>query len=77
MGRRGEAWVRITTGDQGGYAFSTAAMPVGVHKSYTYVIQTKAPDVASFAPEVYHEGQRHEEDDDDVVYRNEWPRRNR
>ena len=28
-------------------------MPVGNKKTYTYVIQTKAPDVASYAPEVY------------------------
>ena len=40
-------------GDQGGYALATAPMPVGARKTYTYVIQTKAPDVASYAPEVY------------------------
>jgi hypothetical protein len=28
-------------------------MPVGNKKTYTYVIQTKALDVASYAPEVY------------------------
>jgi hypothetical protein len=28
-------------------------MPVGKKKTYTYVIQTKARDIASYAPEVY------------------------
>lgn len=46
-------WVRIVTGDQGGYSVATAPSPVGNHKTYTYVIQTKAPDVASYAPEVF------------------------
>jgi hypothetical protein len=46
-------WVRITTGNQGGYAVATAGMPVAGKKTYTYVIQTKAPDIASLAPEVY------------------------
>lgn len=46
-------WIRITTGDQGGYAVATATMPGGNKKTYTYVIQTKAPDVTSYAPEVY------------------------
>jgi len=46
-------WIRITTGDTGGYAIATAPMPVGSKKTYTYVIQTKALDVASYAPEVY------------------------
>ncbi|MFY9885848.1 MAG: hypothetical protein WBX23_00040 [Candidatus Cybelea sp.] len=46
-------WVRITTGDRAGYSVSTAAMPVASHTTYTYVIQTKAPDIASFAPEVF------------------------
>jgi hypothetical protein len=46
-------WVRITTGDRGTYAVATAPMPTGKQKVYTYVIQTKAPDVASYAPEVY------------------------
>ena len=50
---RARRWVRITMGDQGGYSVATAPMPVGTHKTYTYVIQTKAPDVASYAPEVY------------------------
>ncbi len=46
-------WVRISTGDRGGYAVATAPMPAGSHKTYTYVIQTKAADIASYAPEVY------------------------
>ncbi len=45
-------WIRITTGDQGGYAVATASM-AGGKMTYTYVIQTKAPDIASYAPEVY------------------------
>jgi hypothetical protein len=46
-------WIRITTGQQGAYSVATAPMPVGNKKIYTYVIQTKAPDIASYAPEVY------------------------
>lgn len=46
-------FVRITIGEQGAYAVATAPMPVGKKKVYTYVIQSKAPDVASYAPEVY------------------------
>ncbi|MBV8373357.1 MAG: hypothetical protein JOY69_08870, partial [Candidatus Eremiobacteraeota bacterium] len=46
-------WVRITTGDQGTYSVATAPIPTAGQKIYTYVIQTKAPDVASYAPEVY------------------------
>jgi hypothetical protein len=46
-------WVRITTGDTGAYAVATASMPVGMTKTYTYVIQTKAADISSYAPEVY------------------------
>jgi len=46
-------WVRIITGDRGGYSVATAPMPTGKTKTYTYVIQTKAPDIASFGPEVY------------------------
>ena len=50
----GKQWVRITTGDRGGYAVATAHMPTtGGKKTYTYVIQTKATDIASYAPEVY------------------------
>jgi hypothetical protein len=46
-------WVRITTGEQGGYSVSTAPMPVGKTKTYTSVIQAKSTDVSSYAPEVY------------------------
>ena len=46
-------WVRITAGEQGGYAIATAPMPVGNKKTYTYVAQAKAPDIASYEPEVY------------------------
>jgi hypothetical protein len=46
-------WIRITTGDQGGYAVATAPNAVGNTKTYTYVIQAKVPDIASYAPEVY------------------------
>lgn len=46
-------WVRIVTGDRGGYSVAIAPMPGGDKKVYTYVIQTKAPDVASYAPEVF------------------------
>jgi hypothetical protein len=46
-------WIRITTGEQGGYAVATAPMPVDNKKIYTYMVQTKAPDIASYAPEVY------------------------
>jgi len=45
-------WVWITTTDAGGYSVATAAMPAGMKKTYTYVIQTKAPDIASYAPMV-------------------------
>jgi hypothetical protein len=46
-------WVRVTTGDLGGYAVETAGPRVGNTRTYTFVIQTKAPDIASYAPEVY------------------------
>ncbi|HVR46551.1 MAG TPA: hypothetical protein VMT95_07970 [Candidatus Binatia bacterium] len=46
-------WIRITTSDNGGYSVATATMPGSSRKIYTYVIQTKAPDVASYAPEVF------------------------
>jgi hypothetical protein len=46
-------WVRITTGDQGGYAVATAPMPMGSTKTYTTIIQAKTPDIASYAPEVF------------------------
>ena len=48
-----KAWVRITTGQFGGYSVATAPMPQGQQKTYTYVAQTKTPDIASYAPEVY------------------------
>ncbi|HEX3671969.1 MAG TPA: hypothetical protein VHT92_09745 [Candidatus Cybelea sp.] len=48
-----EQWVRIETGDRGNFTVATAPMPGGSKKIYTYVIQTKAPDIASYAPEVY------------------------
>jgi len=51
--RLSKRWIRITTGDTGGYSVATAPTPVGNKKTYTYVIQTKAPDVSSYAPEVY------------------------
>src|ERR1700722_2002555 len=43
-------WVRITTTDTGGYSVATAQMPRGMEKLYTYIIQTKVPDIASYAP---------------------------
>lgn len=46
-------WIRITIGEEGTYAVWTAPMPVGNRKTYTYVIQTKARDIASYAPEAY------------------------
>jgi hypothetical protein len=46
-------WVRIGTGDFGGYSVATAPMPVGKMKTYTFVIQAKSPDVSWYAPEVY------------------------
>ncbi len=46
-------WVRISTGEQGGYSVATAPLVTGKTKTYTYVIQTKSPDIASYAPEVY------------------------
>lgn len=48
----GKRWVRIATSDRGGYAVATAPSQSGNRKTYTYVIQTKAPDIASYAPEV-------------------------
>ena len=49
----GKRWVRIATGDRGGYAVATAPGQTGNRKTYTYVVQTKAPDIASYAPEVF------------------------
>ena len=46
-------WVRILIGNQGTFAVATASTPGGNMKTYTYVIQTKAPDVASYSPEVF------------------------
>jgi hypothetical protein len=46
-------WVRIVTSDQGNYSVATAPMPIGNKKIYTFVVQSKAPDIASYAPEVY------------------------
>ncbi len=46
-------WVRITISDNGAYSVATATMPSSNRKIYTYVIQTKAPDVASYTPEVF------------------------
>jgi len=48
-----KVWVRVTTGDLGAYAVATAPNPAGNKKTYTYVTQTKAPDIASYAPEVF------------------------
>jgi len=45
-------WVRVTTGDRGGYAVATAPMSSGNTRTYTYAVQSKAPDIASFEPEV-------------------------
>jgi len=47
-------WVRIVTGDLGGYSVATAPAAGSGTIAYTYVIQAKQPDVASYAPEVYH-----------------------
>jgi hypothetical protein len=46
-------WVRITTGDAGGYSVATAPMSTGAKSTYTYVIQTKSPDIASYGPLVF------------------------
>ncbi len=46
-------WVRIDTGDRGNYLVATAPMPTGTKKTYTYVIESKPPDIASYQPEVY------------------------
>ncbi len=50
---RAEKFIRITYGDQGGYSLSTAAMTTGNQLTFTYVSQTKAPDVSSYAPEIF------------------------
>ncbi len=46
-------WVRITIGEEGYFQIATAPMPTGSTKTYTFTIETKTPDVASYAPEVY------------------------
>ena len=46
-------WVRITTGDTGGYSVATAPMSAGMKRTFTYVIQTKSPDIASYGPLVF------------------------
>lgn len=46
-------WVRILTGDLGGYSVATALNPAGDKKTYTYLIQTRSADVASYEPEVF------------------------
>ena len=46
-------WVRIESGDRGGFAVATASMPVNNKKTYTYQIQRKAPDISTYAPEVF------------------------
>ena len=45
----GKRWVRIATGDNGGYAISTSPD----RTAWTFVIQAQAPDIASYEPEVY------------------------
>jgi len=45
-------WVRITTGDQGGYAVAPPPHTTNGMRTYTYVIQQSAPDIASYASEV-------------------------
>ena len=46
-------WVRIDIGDRGNYTVSTAPMPVGNKKTYVVVSQSKAPDIASYQPQVF------------------------
>jgi hypothetical protein len=46
-------WVRITTSDAGGYSVATAPMSTGEQKTFTYVIQAKSPDIASYGPLVF------------------------
>ena len=48
-----KVWVRVTTGDRGAYAVATAPMAVANKKTYTFVVQSKAPDIASYEPEVF------------------------
>jgi hypothetical protein len=51
--RFAKRWVRITIGGFSGYAVATAPAAVKNTKTYTYVIQSKAPDVVEYAPEVF------------------------
>ena len=46
-------WVRISMNEFGGYSVATAGMAVNGKKTYTFVTQSKSPDIASYAPEVY------------------------
>lgn len=46
-------WVRISTDEYGGYAVSTAPNSVAGRKTYSFVIQSTDPSIASYAPEVY------------------------
>lgn len=46
-------WVRLSMGDFGGYAVSTGATISGGRKTYTYALQSGAPDVASNSPDYY------------------------
>ncbi len=48
-----KVWVRIVTDDRGNFAVATAPHAANSKKTYTYVIQRKAPDIASYAPEVF------------------------
>jgi hypothetical protein len=50
---RAKKLVRITYGDQGGYSLATAPMTAGNQLTYTFVSQTKAADVSSYAPEIF------------------------
>jgi hypothetical protein len=50
---RAKTIVRITYGDQGGYSLATAPMTTGNELTYTYVAQTKAADITSYAPEIF------------------------
>lgn len=45
----GKRWVRLMTGDNGRYAVSTSPD----RTVFTYMLQTDAPDIASYKPEVY------------------------
>ncbi len=45
-------WVRIVMGELGGYSVATAPEPMSGKKTYTFAIQSRSPNVASYAPEV-------------------------